>query len=606
MAGLTSIKYSKAIKPTGGINKYLDAIELPDDQFQDCSNIHISNGKLMKRPAKLIWYATAYSQPFYGVTEYIDKTGTSRVLLVSGNKLYENDGTTSTERDTVAAENTHFHTLRGKCFYNSATVQRRIDGTTPAAVGLAAPDSAPTTAAGIAGALTGSYAVKVTFVIEESGARVYESDPSTVSNSTTLSSQKLNLTGVPVSADARVTHRYIYRTTAGGAKYWYDGKIADNTTTTYTTEVTDASLGAEVEVNHGQPNQASISCGCNERQFWADGSVLRHSESAQTDTYVEYQKSTSFKQRRGTIKGLAPLYNENIGREDLYIFHDDHIAILPAGDPNNPIVIARNNVGAVAHDTICEHGGWLYFMTNQDSIGMIKGNTYMDISTLRIKSEIEKLLTKEECHAAIIFDHYYAFTCRNDAGKLYNHLVWVCDLETIKEAKAGQADAVWYPWELDAQYLIQLSTGTVLMLDTHGEMIYKLETTSKRDQDATGAYVDFTAWFRTKNFTMGNIIAFKKAMMLAIKGANVKVIPYAWDTITQEEMIFQPVVYAFIPGQSKMGQPLTKVNKFLEQAIGSGVVGNMFSFKFYNDSDNFLFELIEFMFTYQVCTRGLV
>lgn len=53
-----------------------------------------------------------------------------------------------------------------------------------------------------------------------------------------------NLTGIPVSPDALVTTRRIYRTEANGSTFKVVADINDNTTTVYTDNVADGSLGA--------------------------------------------------------------------------------------------------------------------------------------------------------------------------------------------------------------------------------------------------------------------------------------------------------------------------------------------------------------------------
>lgn len=67
---------------------------------------------------------------------------------------------------------------------------------------------------------------------------------STLSVVTTTGNTTVNLTGIPVSSDPRVTSRKIYRTKIGGTtdNQWFLATINDNTTTTYTDSIPDASL----------------------------------------------------------------------------------------------------------------------------------------------------------------------------------------------------------------------------------------------------------------------------------------------------------------------------------------------------------------------------
>jgi uncharacterized phiE125 gp8 family phage protein len=55
---------------------------------------------------------------------------------------------------------------------------------------------------------------------------------------------KVSLSAIPVGGSL-VTSRKLYRTTAGGSTYLLLATIADNTTTTYTDNIADSSLGAE-------------------------------------------------------------------------------------------------------------------------------------------------------------------------------------------------------------------------------------------------------------------------------------------------------------------------------------------------------------------------
>lgn len=115
---------------------------------------------------------------------------------------------------------------------------------------ISAPVVAPinnlSVAVGVAGSLTGTYSYTVTYVLDD-GTET-EPWPGTAS-SVSPSSQQVNLTSIPVSSSDRVVARRIYRTVAAPVDikdYYFLTEIADNTTTTYTDNVSDGSLGAPV------------------------------------------------------------------------------------------------------------------------------------------------------------------------------------------------------------------------------------------------------------------------------------------------------------------------------------------------------------------------
>jgi len=119
------------------------------------------------------------------------------------------------------------------------------DPTTPTLI--TAPSTAPTAVAGAAGNPNGVYRYAVTFVngttqnLGETGAGTSET------GTTTLTSQQGSLTSVPVGP-AGTTKRNIYRTLAAGGvgTEKFVGTIADNSTTTFTDNIADGSLGANI------------------------------------------------------------------------------------------------------------------------------------------------------------------------------------------------------------------------------------------------------------------------------------------------------------------------------------------------------------------------
>ena len=99
-----------------------------------------------------------------------------------------------------------------------------------------------TSATGSAGSLTGNYYYVVTYVTANG-----ETNIGTVSTVVAPSSQQINLTAIPTSTVANVTSRKIYRTTTGGVStgpFFLLTTIGDNTTTTFTDNTVDGSLGA--------------------------------------------------------------------------------------------------------------------------------------------------------------------------------------------------------------------------------------------------------------------------------------------------------------------------------------------------------------------------
>ncbi len=102
---------------------------------------------------------------------------------------------------------------------------------------------APTVAVNAtAGNLNGTYYYAITYVTPAG-----ETNYGTASAAVSPANQQVNLTNIPVSSDPAVTARKIYRTVAGGGSggpFYYVATLSDNTTTTYTDNTADGSLGA--------------------------------------------------------------------------------------------------------------------------------------------------------------------------------------------------------------------------------------------------------------------------------------------------------------------------------------------------------------------------
>lgn len=118
--------------------------------------------------------------------------------------------------------------------------------------------TAPTLAVnGAAGNLNGSYRYKVTLVSD-----LGETDGGTTAGPISVSNGKIDLSGIPIGA-LGTKARKLYRTLADGADgtQKYVATINDNTTTTYTDNVADGSLGAAVPtVNQLVNNMKYVFC----------------------------------------------------------------------------------------------------------------------------------------------------------------------------------------------------------------------------------------------------------------------------------------------------------------------------------------------------------
>lgn len=144
---------------------------------------------------------------------------------------------------------TRFAVLAGSVLAaHGPTLNLRVDPATLTVtpMSIPTPSSVPTVATGASGVLTGDYKYKVTFAQYSGATLISESGLSSASATLTLSAQKGALSAIPTSTAGGATSRNLYRTTAGGSVYFPLATIADNSTTTYTDNTADASLGSTV------------------------------------------------------------------------------------------------------------------------------------------------------------------------------------------------------------------------------------------------------------------------------------------------------------------------------------------------------------------------
>lgn len=125
---------------------------------------------------------------------------------------------------------------------------RKDNLTAATRVGIDTPGTAPTVADGGAGNLNGVYQWRVTFE-----SPTHESSPGPISTKLTLANRQVSLTNVPTSSDTQVTKRNIYRIGGVIPEWLYVGTINDNTTTTFTDNVSDLNLGEALTFDRDPP-----------------------------------------------------------------------------------------------------------------------------------------------------------------------------------------------------------------------------------------------------------------------------------------------------------------------------------------------------------------
>lgn len=180
--------------------------------------------------------------------------------------------------------------------------------------------SAPTTASvatGAAGVLSGTYRYIITFKDETTG---WESSPSDASAEVSPSSEQVDLSSIPTTADRDgVSHVYIYRTIdTNEAPFRYVNKVTLGTST-FTDNVADASLGeaAPDSSDHDPPPTESYVVAAYKNRLWIASDNELHYSQADDGTGVPLEYFSPNRVIRVANKITASMPNPKGG---MYIF----------------------------------------------------------------------------------------------------------------------------------------------------------------------------------------------------------------------------------------------------------------------------------------------
>lgn len=234
----------------------IDEPEKPKTGFKMLKNARIDNteGMCVKRlPATKYNGTSLGDEPIKSGVRYYYGTDDKELIIFYETAVKKGDDGAGTfsNLDTGYTTNSTFDWViyKDRLYWCNGNEQsRRYDGTNVRDWGCPASNTTPSLSSTASGDLTGDYFYKVTFVYDG----YQESNPSNASTTVSYSSAQGIIT-IPVSPDSVCTGRKLYRTKDGGSAYYLAKTISDNTSTTVSDNVADASLGDQLEENHDEP-----------------------------------------------------------------------------------------------------------------------------------------------------------------------------------------------------------------------------------------------------------------------------------------------------------------------------------------------------------------
>jgi hypothetical protein len=236
----------------------------------------------------------------------------------------------------------------------------------------ATPGSAPVLGNTGSGNLSGVYRARTSFLIlDEFGDVVSESPIGPASGaSPDLTTEKLSVSGVPVSTDSDVNARRIYRTLTGGSVYFHWLDLDGNTLTTFTDDAQDAALSTLSAPDYlGVPPGATDAVQMKIITEWRGR--LWGVSSARPDYVLYTPADTPYAWPAANSLIVQPLGADSEGnvafmrrRDELGIAKRDSISKIIGSDETNfePKNII-NGVGCVAQETVVIIRDTAYFLS---------------------------------------------------------------------------------------------------------------------------------------------------------------------------------------------------------------------------------------------------
>lgn len=213
-------------------------------------------------------------------------------------------------------------------------------------------------AAGAAGLHNGTYEARVTFKNSATGHESSISD--STSATVTVANKQLAWTNIPVSPDSQVDQRLLYlRNTATQTNFYQAATISDNTSTTTTTNISDASLitlGPDVAENDPPPANVKFLATHLSRVFASDGVSLFYSKVGFPEAFDPDNTEAVNANDSDQITGIISTH------EVLVIFKRNQMYGLFGTDPASwTIRQIASDVGCISHRSIRTAEGVTYW-----------------------------------------------------------------------------------------------------------------------------------------------------------------------------------------------------------------------------------------------------
>ncbi len=301
-----------------GLNSKYERSIIEDAESPDCLNVVFTNGAVQTRGGTTkLNTATVGTFVCDGLYTRHDESGAETMVFFGGGTMHYLNATTFitipsaisvfTAGLRVGTAEYQNHMFIG----NGGVNPYKYGGTYFTRHGVPAATGVVSTVSNAIGTLTGAYQYKITYVNSFS----VEGDVGTATVSLSVTNAQISLTGIPVAPQSHgVSSRRIYRTANGGTVYKRLATLSDNTTTSYTDNIADASLGVNAPTDNGEPPKYSIVIYHQNRLFTNDSNnpnYFWYSELGEPYTFASTNFAKIGDDTSDLVKSFA-IYDNNL------------------------------------------------------------------------------------------------------------------------------------------------------------------------------------------------------------------------------------------------------------------------------------------------------
>lgn len=502
----------------GGKNNKFEKSIIEDNESPDCLNVVFDAGSVATREGfSKLNTASVGSYVCDGLyTRKASNNAETMVAWFNGTAY----GLAGTSFSTIGSAQSIFTAGIRVCadqmeshifFCNGGTIPYKYNGTDFTRHGVYPPSQVASFNSNGAGNPNGDYTYKFTYINSQS----VEGNPSDASTTFTVASKQISITSIPVAPQSYgVASRRIYRTVAGGTTYKLLTTISDNTTTTYTDNTADGSLGANAPSDKGIPPIYSAIIYHQNRLFMiGNDNLVWYTDLNEPYTVASTNFLTVGDQSTDFPKALG-IYNNVLA---IFCQRNIWLVYMPNTTPGNWQIIKsksaytskspfglfpyNNKLGfpAVQNDKFVGFGALSGDTVEADSVSLSVLTAGSDLRSQRIEPDMFDVVEAYVPNiSSIVFKNKAYVSLTKASGSTTNNRVYVMDF-SLSDLTKNQKES-WVPWTgLNAAQFTVYAGSLYYGTSTAAGFVYK---------QASGVYTDdgtaINSYFWTKEFSGGS------------------------------------------------------------------------------------------------------